>query len=231
MVAAQILRNPSPRGHRDKLAEAFPHEVQIAGVDAARFARRLVRVDIPNSRPPSSGRQYNPAGRSNTIGSRSGARSGCGWVTATWCLTPPAGIRSPASAPTAARSGPPVSTTSGVVTGSAVVRTLPPRRRTGQEAGCIRPERGQSPPSSQLQTLGEPSGQDAPRPRAAPPARAPAAAQPAAALVPAGGSCAHASAALSQDSLLPGGLVYPASPIHTGAWLAIPDSVGPSLLV
>ncbi len=40
------------------------------------------------------------------MGTRSGRRSGCGSVTATWCRTPPAGILIPASAPTSASFGP-----------------------------------------------------------------------------------------------------------------------------
>ena len=47
------------------------------------------------------------------MGTRDGCRSGCCSVTATWCLTPPAGIRIPARAPTCASLGPPVSTTRG----------------------------------------------------------------------------------------------------------------------
>ena len=78
---------------------------------------------MPKSMPPSSGRQYSPACRSNTIGSRDGARSGCGSVTATWCRTPPAGTGTPASLPTSASSGPPVSTTIGAAIGPWLVCT------------------------------------------------------------------------------------------------------------
>ncbi len=50
------------------------------------------------------------------MGTRAGCRSGCCSVTATWCRTPPAGMRIPARAPTSASFGPPVSTTSGACT-------------------------------------------------------------------------------------------------------------------
>ena len=46
---------------------------------------------MPNSSPPSSGRQYSPDGKSNAIGVS--ANAGCSSVTATWCRTPPAGMR------------------------------------------------------------------------------------------------------------------------------------------
>ncbi|HET6192331.1 MAG TPA: hypothetical protein VFE59_35650, partial [Trebonia sp.] len=65
---------------------------------------------MPNSSPSSSGRQYSPDGKSNTIGVS--ANAGCTSVTATWCRAPPAGMRMPASAPTAASFGPPVRITS-----------------------------------------------------------------------------------------------------------------------
>ena len=54
-----------------------------------------------------------PEGRSKTIGSRSGAKSGCGWVTTTWWRAPCVGMRTPAASPTAPSVGPPVSTTRG----------------------------------------------------------------------------------------------------------------------
>ena len=57
------------------------------------------------------------------MGTRSGARSGCGSVTATWCRAPPAGILAPASRPTVASSGPPVRTTVSVAIGPASVST------------------------------------------------------------------------------------------------------------
>ena len=78
---------------------------------------------MPNSRPPSSGRQYSPAATSKTMGTRAGSRSGCGSVTAIWCRTPPAGMRIPDSAPTCASFGPPVSTTRPVAMGPALVST------------------------------------------------------------------------------------------------------------
>jgi len=78
-----------------------------------------------------------PEARSKTIGNRSGAKSGCAWVTTTWCRTPLVGIRTPAGAPTSASAGPPVSTTRGVATSPADVWTAvtrPPCTRSPVKA-------------------------------------------------------------------------------------------------
>src|SRR5215467_9498026 len=91
MVAAQVRRSPSPAVtgssslSRPRMSSRYSTSTERASPGGSSG------FDMPNSRPPSSGRQYRPNARSKAIGSRAGARSGCCSVTATWCLTAPAG--------------------------------------------------------------------------------------------------------------------------------------------
>src|SRR5262249_8468035 len=140
--AVPVRRRPDARQAAGGGVEGRRPEAAVTGARIsslvrirARYSRSTLRFSpggsagllIPNSRPPSSGRQYRPALRSNTIGTRDGSRPGCCSVTATWCRTPPAGVRIPASAPPRASLGPPVSTTTGACTSPSLVRT--PRTR------------------------------------------------------------------------------------------------------
>ena len=90
----------------------------------------------PNSRPPSSSRQYRPSPMSKTIGIRSTSNASCGSSTATVWRAAPAGMRSPASRPTARSDGPPVRRTRSVSIGPADVSTPTTRGPPSRSARC-----------------------------------------------------------------------------------------------
>ena len=136
MVAAHRPAQAEAGGDRDQLGQAL----RASAPGRARPRRPPRRAARPGCSSRTAGRppraaSTGPADRSKTMGTRSGARSGCGSVTATWCRTPPAGTVTPASAATSAISGPPVSTTSGAVIGPAEVRTPVTRAASHVQAG------------------------------------------------------------------------------------------------